>query len=229
MGIFSRLTDIVNSNLTALLDRAEDPQKMIRLIIQEMEETLVEVRSSSARVIADKKDAQRRLDRVHAEVADWEQKARLALQKGREDLARAALAEKQSLKDEEAIIEQEFQALDDHMQQLSEEISQLQQKLNDAKAKQKTLVMRHKTVNSRMKARRQMHRESLENAFEKFEHYERRMDNMESEVEAMDLGREGKGQLADEIHSLAQDDSINAELERLRADMSGRDSSVGKD
>lgn len=221
MGIFSRLTDIVNSNITALLDRAEDPQKMIRLIIQEMEETLVEVRSSSARVIADKKDAQRRLDRVHAEVEEWEQKARLALEKGREDLARAALSEKQSLKAEEAVIEQEFKALDDHMRQLSEEVGLLQQKLNDAKAKQKTMVMRHKTVNSRLKARRQLHRESVQDAFDKFERYERRMDNMESEIESMDLGRDGKGQLSQEIDSLAQDDSINAELERLRAEMGG--------
>ncbi|GGX76290.1 phage shock protein PspA [Saccharospirillum salsuginis] len=222
MGIFSRLTDIINSNLNSLLDRAEDPQKMIRLIIQEMEETLVEVRSSSARVIADKKEAQRRLERVRSESEEWESKARLALEKGREDLARAALAEKQSLAEEEAIIDQEFKALDDHLAQLSEEISQLQQKLNDAKAKQKSLVMRHKTVSSRMKAKRQLHRETLQDAFEKFEHYERRMDNMESEVEAMDLGREGKHQLADEIDSLAQDDSINAELERLKADMGGK-------
>lgn len=225
MGIFSRLTDIVNSNLNSLLDRAEDPQKMIRLIIQEMEETLVEVRSSSARVIADKKDAQRRLERVHAETEEWENKARLALEKGREDLARAALAEKQSLTEEEAIIEQEFKALDDHLAQLSEEIGQLQQKLTDAKAKQKTLLMRHKTVSSRMKAKRQLHRETLQDAFEKFEHYERRMDNMESEVEAMDLGREGKHQLADEIDSLSQDDDINAELERLKASMGDRKNS----
>lgn len=222
MGIFSRLTDIINSNLNSLLDRAEDPQKMIRLIIQEMEETLVEVRSSSARVIADKKEAQRRLERVRAEAEEWESKARLALEKGREDLARAALAEKQALVEEQAIIEQEFAALDDHLAQLSEEIGQLQQKLNDAKAKQKTLLMRHKTVSSRMKAKRQLHRETLQDAFEKFEHYERRMDNMESEVEAMDLGREGKHQLADEIDSLAQDDTINAELERLKADLGGK-------
>ncbi len=222
MGIFSRLTDIVNSNLNSLLDRAEDPQKMIRLIIQEMEETLVEVRSSSARVIADKKEAQRRLERVRGEAEDWERKARLALEKGREDLARAALAEKQGLADEEAIINQEFKALDDHLHQLSEEIGALQQKLNDAKAKQKTLVMRHKTVNSRLMAKRQLHRETLQDAFDKFERYERRMDNMESEIEAMDLGREGKHQLADEIDSLAQDDSINAELERLKADMGGK-------
>lgn len=222
MGIFSRLTDIINSNLTALLDRAEDPQKMIRLIIQEMEETLVEVRSSSARIIADKKDAQRRLDRLHAEVAEWEAKATLALEKNREDLARAALAEKQVLQEEEAIIEQEFKALDEHLKQLSGEIGQLQQKLTDAKAKQKSMVMRHQTVSTRSRAKEQLSRESLQDAFDKFERYERRMDSMESEIEAMDLGKGERSDLAGEIDSLVRDDSINLELERLKAKMKNR-------
>jgi len=219
MGIFSRLSDIINSNLNSILDRAEDPEKMIRLIIQEMEETLVEVRSSSARVIADKKDAQRRLERLKNEAEEWEAKARLALEKGREDLARAALAEKQSILDEVAIVEQEFGALDDHLAHLSDEVGQLQAKLNDAKAKQKTLMMRQKTVSSRLKARGQLNREQLSDAFEKFEHYERRMDTMESQIEADDLGRDGKKDLKREIDSLAQDESINAELERLKADL----------
>jgi phage shock protein A len=219
MGIFSRLSDIINSNLNAMLDRAEEPEKMIRLIIQEMEETLVEVRSSSARVIADKKDAQRRLGRLQTEAEDWEVKARLALEKGREDLARAALAEKQGLEDEIKVVEQEFTALDDHLAHLSEEISQLQSKLNDAKAKQKTMLMRQKTVSSRMKTRSQLSKDALNDAFEKFEHYERKMDNMESQLEAEDLGRDVKSSLKQEIDSLAQDDSINAELERLKADM----------
>ena len=219
MGIFSRLTDIINSNLNALLDRAEDPQKMIRLIIQEMEETLVEVRSSSARVIADKKEAQRRLHRLQSEAEEWEKKARLALEKGREDLARAALAEKQSLTDEQVLVEHEFTALDDHMQQLSSEIGQLQQKLNDAKAKQKTMVMRQQTVSSRMKTKRQLQKDTLEDAFNKFEHYERRMDNMEGELESMDLGRDGRSELANEIAGLAQDEGINAELNRLKAEL----------
>ena len=219
MGIFSRLSDIINSNLNAILDRAEDPEKMIRLIIQEMEETLVEVRSSSARVIADKKDAQRRLSRLEAEADDWEAKARLALEKGREDLARAALSEKQGLLDENKVVKQEFHALDDHLAHLSEEIGQLQAKLNDAKAKQKTMMMRQKTVSSRMKARSQLNKDALNDAFEKFEHYERKMDTMESQLEADDLGRDVKQSLKNEIDSLAQDDSINAELERLKSDL----------
>lgn len=223
MGIFSRLSDIINSNLNSMLDRAEDPEKMIRLIIQEMEETLVEVRSSSARVIADKKDAQRRLDRLHSEAKDWEDKARLALEKQREDLARAALAEKQSLLDEINIVEQEFTSLDEHLLHLSEEIGQLQTKLNDAKAKQKTMMMRQKTVSSRLRTRSQLSKDALNDAFEKFEHYERRMDTMESQIEADDLGRDPKNSLKNEIESLAQDDSINEELERLKADMTSTD------
>lgn len=219
MGIFSRLSDIINSNLNAILDRAEDPEKMIRLIIQEMEETLVEVRSSSARVIADKKDAQRRLERLEGEAEDWESKARLALEKGREDLARAALSEKQGLLDEIKVVNQEFTALDDHLAHLSDEIAQLQTKLNDAKAKQKTMMMRQKTVSSRMRARSQLNKDALNDAFEKFEHYERRMDTMESQLEAEELGRDVKQSLKNEIDSLAQDDTINAELERLKADM----------
>ena len=217
MGIFSRLSDIINSNLNSILDRAEDPEKMIRLIIQEMEETLVEVRSSSARVIADKKDALRRLSRLESEAEDWEAKARLALEKGREDLARAALGEKQGLLDEIKIVQQEFNALDDHLAHLSEEIGQLQTKLNDAKAKQKTMLMRQKTVTTRMKTRSQLSKDALNDAFEKFEHYERKMDSMESQLEADDLGRDVKQSLKNEIASLAQDDSINAELERLKS------------
>jgi phage shock protein A len=219
MSIFSRLSDIINSNLNSILDRAEDPEKMIRLIIQEMEETLVEVRSSSARVIADKKDVQRRLGRLRNDADDWEAKARLALEKHREDLARAALAEKQAIQDEVAAVEQEFTALDDHLDHLGNEIGQLQVKLNDAKAKQKVLLMRQKTVSTRLRARGQLNREQLQDAFEKFEHYERKMDSMESQLEADDLGRDDKQGLKNEIASLAQDEVINAELARLKADL----------
>ncbi len=223
MSIFSRLSDIINSNLNSILDRAEDPEKMIRLIIQEMEETLVEVRSSSARVIADKKDVQRRLGRLRNDADDWEAKARLAVEKNREDLARAALAEKQAITDEVTAVEQEFNALDDHLEHLGNEIGQLQLKLNDAKAKQKVLLMRQKTVSTRMRTRGQLNREQLQDAFEKFEHYERKMDSMESQLEADDLGRDDKQGLKNEIESLAQDEAINAELARLKADLKSTD------
>ncbi|RLA46360.1 MAG: phage shock protein PspA [Gammaproteobacteria bacterium] len=221
MGIFSRMTDIINSNINSMLDQAEDPQKMIRLIIQEMEDTLVEVRSSSAKVLADRKAAARRLEQVEGEAVNWEEKARLAISKGREDLARAALQEKQAVEEEITVVGSELEATDEHIAQLNVEVAKLQQKLSDAKAKQKALVMRSKTVESRIKVKRQIQREALDNAFERFEHYERRMDTLESQLESMDLGREVSPDLAAEIDALQEDDRINDELERLKSQMGG--------
>ena len=217
MGIFSRMSDIINSNINALLDSAEDPEKMIRLIIQEMEDTLVEVRSSSARVLADRKTAERKRGQIALEAAGWEEKAKLAISKGREDLARAALQEKRVIEQELEAVGAELTATDDHIEQLNEEISQLQQKLSDAKAKQKALLMRSKTVESRMAVKRQVNRSELDQAFNKFDKFERRMDNLEGELEAMDLGREGG--LAAEIEALQQDEWLSEELERLRQSM----------
>jgi phage shock protein A len=219
MGIFSRMTDIINSNINSILDQAEDPQKMIRLIIQEMEDTLVEVRSSSARVLAERKAADRRRAQVLEDVQNWEDKARLAISKGREDLARAAVQEKQAIEEELAVVEAELQATDDHIEQLNGEIGQLQQKLSEAKAKQKTLIMRSTTVESRTKVKRQMHREALDDAFTKFGHFERRMDNLESQLESMDLGRDVSPDLASEIDSLVEDEKVNEELSRLKQEM----------
>ena len=222
MGIFSRMTDIINSNINSLLDQAEDPEKMIRLIIQEMEDTLVEVRSSSARVLADRKTAARRLEQVQEEADSWEEKAKLAISKGREDLARAALQEKHAIEDELATVAAELKATDDHIAQLNEEVSQLQQKLTDAKAKQKALMMRSKTVESRIKVKRQMHREALDGAFQRFEHFERRMDTLESQLESMDVGRDVPPDLAAEIDALEANERISDELARLKSSMDGK-------
>jgi len=218
MGIFSRMSDIVNSNINALLDSAEDPEKMIRLIIQEMEDTLVEVRSSSARVLADRKTAARKYAQVEADAASWEEKAKLAISKGREDLARAALAEKRAIEQDLEAVQSELTAADEHIAHLSEEVSQLQQKLSDAKAKQKAMLMRSQTVQSRMAVKRQVHRSELDEAFTKFEKFERRMDNLEGELEAMDMGRDGGG-LASEIDALQEDEWLSDELERLKQSM----------
>jgi len=222
MGIFSRMSDIINSNINSLLDSAEDPQKMIRLIVQEMEDTLVEVRSSSARVLADRKAAARRLEQVQAEAESWEEKARLAIGKGREDLARAALQEKHAIEDEVAVVEEELKALDEHIAHLGDEVAQLQQKLGEAKAKQKAMVMRSQTVESRIKVKRQMHRDALDNAFQRFEHFERRMDTLESQLESMDMGRDVPPDLAAEINALQEDDRISDELQRLKTELGGR-------
>lgn len=222
MGIFSRMTDIINSNINAMLDQAEEPEKMVRLIIQEMEDTLVEVRSSSARVLADRKDAARRLEQVRSEAASWEDKARLAIDKDREDLARAALQEKRAIEEEVFVVEAELVATDEHIAQLNNEVSQLQQKLDDARARQKALTMRSQTVESRIKVKKQMHREALDDAFGRFDRFERRMDTLESQLESMDMGREVPPDLAAQITALQDDERISDELARLKAGMDGK-------
>lgn len=222
MGIFSRMTDIINSNINAMLDQAEDPEKMVRLIIQEMEDTLVEVRSSSARVLADRKHAARRLEQVRDEATQWEEKARLAVTKGREDLARGALQEKRAIEEEVALVEAELATTDEHIVQLNDEVAQLQDKLADARVRQKALTMRSQTVESRIKVKRQIQREALDDAFYRFDRFERRMDTLESQLEAMDLGRVVPPDLADQITELEDDDLINDELARLKSEMSGK-------
>ncbi|PXF29465.1 phage shock protein [Pokkaliibacter plantistimulans] len=219
MGIFSRFGDIINANLTALLDRAEDPAKMIRMMIQEMEETLVEVRTTSARVIADRKEQERRVARLQQEASDWEAKARLAISKGREDLARAALAEQQAVEDSLKACSRELTIIEEQLQVLHEEIGQLQQKLDDAKAKQKALLVREQTSRSRMDMRRSGNREKLEEAFRKFDAYERKMDNLEAQLESEDLGR-GRS-LHDEFAELERNDKVEEALAALKARMSG--------
>lgn len=223
MSIFSRMSDIINSNLTALLDKAEDPQKMVRLMIQEMEETLVEVRSSTARVIADRKTTVRRMVQIQEAADEWESKAMLAIRKGREELARAALAEKQKLERDITAVESELAVLNEHLASLEAEVAQLQAKLDDAKARQKAMLLRQDSVENRMKVKRQYNKASVDEAFEKFERFERKMDNLEGQLESMDMGQPAQTDLKAQIDQLAEDDAINEELARLKDKMSGKD------
>ena len=216
MGIFSRFTDIVNANINVLLDKAEDPEKMVRLIIQEMEETLVEVRTRSARLIADKKDLGRRIERLQSEAAEWDSRAEMALSKEREDLARAALKEKTVTEETATAIEVELEQVDINLEKLSGDISQLQQKLVDAKTRQKALIIRSKTATSRIDVRRQLHDVDIEEAMSRFDRFERKIDILEGEVEAYDLGQRN---LAEEIADLESDEKVDAELARLKARM----------
>ena len=218
MGIFSRLSDIINSNLNAMCDSAEDPEKMNRLIIQEMEDTLVEVRSASAKIMADKKTQERKLRSLKGQAITWEEKAKLALSKDREDLARAALNEKRQVEGEARSLESELQLAGEHIQQLHDEVGQLQLKLDDAKAKRKAILMRADSVTQRRRTQHQIHRTHLDEAFDRFERFERRVDGLEGELDAMNLGR-GKPSLADEIDALSEDDVLNEELEVLKQSM----------
>jgi phage shock protein A len=215
MGIFSRLADIINSNLNSILDRAEEPEKIIRLVIQEMEDTLVEVRSTAAKTIAEKKESNRRLARLAEAQAGWEEKAELALSKGREDLAKAALVEKSKLAEATGLLRDEIEELDAMLQQGEADISKLEAKLREAKAKQQALAARHETASSRLKVRRNLYDGRVDDAFARFEQVEKKLDAAEGEVEAFDLGR-GKS-LAEEISELATESAIEDELAALKA------------
>ena len=214
MGIFSRFTDIINSNLNAILDRAEEPEKMIRLIIQEMEDTLVEVRTTAARTIAEKKEINRRLNSLNKACDEWETKAELALNKDREDLAKAALVEKAKLQQSAEALQAELTHLDDSLSRGDADVARLEAKLAEARAKQKTIRARHDTIDARIKVRRQLHNPRVDDAFARFESVERRLDAAEGELEAYDLGQHKT--LAEEIDDLETDSVIEEQLAALK-------------
>jgi len=215
MGIFTRFSDIVNSNINAILDKAEDPEKIVRLMIQEMEDTLVEVRSAAARSIADKKDLNRKIEALEDERNDWEDKAELALRKGREDLAKAALVEKSRVASAVEAFKEDYVAVDEGLSKLNEDIARLEDKLEDAKARQKALLARHKTANSRLAARKKIHDYKIDDAMLRFEAYTRRIDDVEGRVEAYDLGL--PKDLKHEFAGLEAEESVKQELDALKA------------
>jgi phage shock protein A len=220
MGIFSRLADIVNSNINAILDRAEDPEKLIRLIIQEMEDTLVEVRSSAVRTIAEQKEIERRLATIAREQEEWQRRAELAITKDREDLAKGALLAKARLTEAAAVLEGQRKQIEDALAKQNEDIGKLQAKLADAKAREKAIAARQKTAVNRIKLRTRLYDERITDAFARFEHVERALDQMEGKVEAFDLGR--KQTLAEELAGLEAENGVDEELKALKERLGNR-------
>lgn len=224
MGIFSRFSDIVNSNINAILDKAEDPDKIIRMVIQEMEDTLVEVRSSAAKVIADQKDAERRMTRLKKAESDWEAKAELAISKGRDDLARGALMEKNKVSEMVAHMTEELAQLADALGNHEADVQKLEAKLREARAKKATIDARHTTATAQVRVRKNLYDTRIQDAFERFEKVEQRIDRLEGEAEAYALG-DGET-LEAAFQSLERDDSIEAELSALKARVSQLDEEI---
>ena len=214
MGVFTRFSDIINANINAVLEKAEEPDKIIRLMIQEMEDTLVEIRSSAAKCIADRKETGRHITYLEREKEEWARRAELAIRRDREDLARAALSEKQAIEDKTATLNQELEVLDSHLDKFNEDISLLQNKLDDAKTRQRSIVIRHKTATSQLSARKHIHSDRIDEMLFRFEKAESRIDRVESESEAIAMGRTQS--LADEIEGLEDDERVEAELAELK-------------
>lgn len=225
MSIFSRFTDIINSNINALLDKAEDPEKMVRLIIQEMEDTLVEVRSASAKTIATKKDIQMQIEKMQYQANDWSAKAELAITKDREDLARAALQERSKCNDTATVLTNELDNIDTQLSKLQLETGQLQEKLADAKARQKTILLRQSTASSRLDVKKTLDSSKVEDAMGRFEQYERKINDIEAQVDAYDMGKKS---LNDEFADLQADDKVEDELAALKAQLAKKSASDNK-
>ncbi len=217
MGIFSRTRDIIAANFNELLEQADDPSKMIRMIIMEMEETLVEVRASAARTIADQKEMHRKTVQLDKLQADWAEKAQLALSKEREDLARAALVEKKKAADISDELKQEIAVLDDALRAYEQDIQKLQNRLREARSRQTAIAARLESAENRVKLRTLMSTERTDEALARFDQLERRVDYAEGRADSLSIADgTGKPSLSDEIAALEGADQIDDELAQMK-------------
>lgn len=217
MGIFSRTRDIIAANFNDMLDKADDPQKMIRMIILEMEETLVEVRASAARTIADQKEMHRHTVKLDKLQNDWGEKAQLALSKDREDLARAALVEKKKAADMADQLKEEITILDDALRAYEQDIHKLQNRLREARSRQTAIAARLESAENRVKLRSLMTEERVDDALSRFDQLERRVDYAEGRADALSISDgSAKPSLSDEIAALEGADAIDDELAQMK-------------
>lgn len=221
MSILNRFSDIVNSNVNSMLDQAEDPRKMVSFITREIEQTLVAIRTESTRFLAARKRLVQKRDQLLAESDQWQQRAELAIEKARDDLAKAALKEKHFYREAINHCEVEIRHIDGVVAKLSSDANQLTEKLKFAKARQKVLVLRGRSVKSRMKVRRQLHDTSCDDALNRFEAFERKIDDLEGEAESWELGARvhngsSDASLEGQLEALAADDKLDSELKKLK-------------
>jgi phage shock protein A len=214
MGVFNRFSDIINANINSILDQAEDPRKMVKLITLEMHETLVDIRAATAKHISDKKKVQKQISFSRAEITGWQEKAELAISKGRDDLAKAALKEKAHHQESVVMLESEYAQIADAISKLSSDAKQLEEKLSIALTRQKALVLRGQCAKSRIKVKKQLHNVNFDDALSKFDLYERKLDDMEGAIESYDLQNRG---LAQEINDLQNDEHLTRELNALKS------------
>lgn len=215
--MFSRINDIVQANINAMLDKAEDPEKIIRLIIQEMEETLVEVRTDAARYIAQQKTLARQIDATSKHINGWQDKAQLAMDNDKESLAKAALIEKQKYVAKLTSLEEQQAHLTESIEKIQADTGRLNSKLAEAKAKQKTLVQRKNSAQTRLKVKQADHESKIDDAMMRFENYEQRIDYLEAQVDAYDLTKSDDAtSLQAQFDAMEANEVIEKELEALK-------------
>jgi phage shock protein A len=227
MGIFTRFRDIISSNINAMLDKAEDPEKLIKLMIREMEDTLVEIKTACAGVMASGKKNQRQLERHKVQAQYWEEKAELAVSKGRDDLAREALIEKRKFIQRAQTIEQDLVEQDLLIEQYQSDIRQLEDKLKSARDKQRMLVQRHVHAQKKIQAQQEIRRIDSSETMMKFDELENRIERMEAEADLVNFGQ--KTSLEDELERLSVDDEIENELQALKTPGAQRPLAENKD
>ena len=214
MGMFTRFADIINANINSMLDKAEQPEKMIRLIIQEMEETLVEVRSTAAKHIAEQKSLSRQVASLERSAQSWQEKAELAISKGRDDLAKSALAEKHKLNQQLANLAEEEVKLSEFLASVQEDGQRLQQKLAEAKRRQEALLLRQESAEVRLKVREKSAQYNIDEAINRFERYQQKIERVEAEIEAYDMTQ--NQDLESQFRELESDENIDQELATLK-------------
>jgi len=217
MGIFTRFRDIISSNINAMLDKAEDPEKLIKLMIREMEDTLVEIKASCAGVMAEGKKIERQLEEAHSREKQWGERAELAVNKGRDDLAREALVEKRGYSDRSTALKRELEESESLVSQYQDDIRQLEEKLGTARERQRVLVQRHIHANRKKRAQQEIRRMNSAEAIIKFEELENRIERMEAEADLVNFGR--KPTLETELDTLAVDEEIEKELQGLKSSL----------
>jgi phage shock protein A len=227
MGIFTRFSDIISSNINAMLDQAEDPEKLIKLMIREMEDTLIEIKSSCANTIAGGKKVGRLLEETRERQLFWEEKAQLAVTKGRDDLARQALLEKRRFSQRVTAVDEEHSELEMIVEKYRDDIQELETKLKSARDKQRMLVQRHIRASRKKKAQQEIRRVDSAEIMQKFDEMETNIERMEAEADLVNFGR--KTTLEAEFEELAADDEIEQQLKDLKSSQSPKNDGTTKE
>ncbi|MBE0421538.1 PspA/IM30 family protein [Pseudoalteromonas nigrifaciens] len=218
MGIFNRVTDIVQANIVSILDKAEDPEKLLNLMLSEMQDALTECRITTAALLCEEKTLKRQIENKNNNLVYWQDKAELAIERGRDDLAKSALLEKQTISNTVVAKQLQLETLQQSIPKMTADCQRLQQRIAEAKAKQTQLVQRHNIVTARGQINSQLQSEKVAHALSRFEKVEQRVEGIEAQVEAYEL-TDSENTIAAQIDALVKNEQVDAELARLKADL----------